>query len=278
MSSKNNLINEFREHYFDAVQKVVQFFDDSALNLIATHNPGWNAERFDVEYYLNASIARYEKIFTYMINSLETQSSKLLDVGGFFGVFPLAVSKMGYSVTLAEKYSYYYGAFDKLRDFLMDHDISILDADFVTDEIESQDEKFDYVTCLAVIEHIADSPKKLMSNIKRTLKDGGYLLIDVPNISYWPNRINFMLGKTIHPPLKDVFDSKVPFVGHHREYTLSDLEELILLSEMSIENIETINYTPWPKGNWKQKILLEWPVNNFKTFREVIIGCARKVN
>lgn len=268
--------SSFRHTFKKAVADVLNYFDASALNRISTHNPAWSAERFDLEGYLNASSVRYENALGFLSGNVTNDRCSLLDVGGFFGAFPLAMARLGFSVTLAEKYSYYYGAFDALKEYLSSEGVALLDADFVSENLRSPENRYDIVTCMALIEHLADSPKILVKNIHDHMNDRGFLIVDVPNIAYWPNRIKLLLGQTIHPPLRDVFESEVPFLGHHREYTISDVRELFSMGGFNLIGIHTFNYTPWPKGNWKQRLLLEWPLERFESFREIIISAGTK--
>lgn len=43
---------------------------------------------------------------------------------------------------------------------------------------------FDVVTCLEVLEHVRN-PRKVLKEIKRVVKRGGYVLLSVPVASYW---------------------------------------------------------------------------------------------
>lgn len=57
-----------------------------------------------------------------------------------------------------------------------------------------QDNYFDTIVCIAVIEHVYDI-FFLVKEIYRTLKPGGYVIAEVPNIGYLKYRIQFLFGK-----------------------------------------------------------------------------------
>jgi O-antigen biosynthesis protein len=57
-----------------------------------------------------------------------------------------------------------------------------------------QDNFFDVITCLAVIEHVYDI-FHLVKEIKRVLKPGGYIIAEVPNIAYLKRRIKLLFGQ-----------------------------------------------------------------------------------
>jgi len=56
------------------------------------------------------------------------------------------------------------------------------------------DNHFDAVTILAVIEHIFE-PFSIVREIRRILKPGGILIIDVPNVASLTNRIRILIGR-----------------------------------------------------------------------------------
>jgi len=56
------------------------------------------------------------------------------------------------------------------------------------------DQHFDTVTMLAVLEHIFD-PYTIIREIRRILRPGGTLIIDVPNVASLTNRVRILLGR-----------------------------------------------------------------------------------
>jgi methionine biosynthesis protein MetW len=57
-----------------------------------------------------------------------------------------------------------------------------------------QDNFFDVITCLAVIEHVYDI-FSLVEEMHRVLKPSGYIIAEVPNIAYLKRRIQLLFGK-----------------------------------------------------------------------------------
>jgi len=270
----------FASAYGKAVRDVLRFVSNEQLRLVAKHNPGWGPERFDVKAYLDASAVRYANVVEMAEKFHQEQGRReltLLDVGGFFGAFALTMCRMGWQVTLSEKYSYYGTAFDELRTFLESEGASVWNEDLTEKSDRTSDGRFALVTVLALLEHLPHSPKTLMENVVAETALGGLIVVEVPNIAYWPKRLQFLRGHTVHPPLRDVYDAEIPFTGHHREYTIEELRNILEWMSLDVEELRTLNYTPWPKGNWKQRLLLEWPIQTFPGCREVIMACARKV-
>jgi len=59
--------------------------------------------------------------------------------------------------------------------------------------IDFDDEFFDCITCIAVIEHLFD-PFFIIKEINRVLKNGGVFISQVPNIGYIKHRLQLLFG------------------------------------------------------------------------------------
>jgi SAM-dependent methyltransferase len=66
-------------------------------------------------------------------------------------------------------------------------------VDLNRDPLPFPDEYFDGVTLLAVLEHIFD-PYAVIREVHRVLRPGGELVIDVPNVASFTNRIRHFIG------------------------------------------------------------------------------------
>ena len=64
----------------------------------------------------------------------------------------------------------------------------------INEKIDFEDNRFDVVTSLAVIEHVFD-PYHVVKEICRVLKPNGIFVVDVPNIAYIRHRLHLLLGK-----------------------------------------------------------------------------------
>lgn len=265
----------FRREYRRAVDDLLPLFTRDRLAVLGRHNPGWGAS-LDVEAYLRASEARYLHALR-MAEAVSPGSSggTILDIGGFMGTFPLALARMGADlVAISEKYSYYYGAFDEVRDRLVAEGVRVWDKDLTKPLDPLPPERFGLVTAMAIIEHLADSPKPLLENARSVLADGGRVLVEAPSIAYWPKRWGLLRGRSPHPSLRDVFESEPPFTGHHREYTPDELRQVMEWSGFRIDAAESFNYTPRDvAARWRP--LLVWP-SRLQGYREIlmVIGSA----
>ncbi len=55
-------------------------------------------------------------------------------------------------------------------------------------------EKFDYVIFADVLEHLLH-PKEILQHFRNYLKDGGQIIVSVPNVALWRVRLNLLLGR-----------------------------------------------------------------------------------
>jgi SAM-dependent methyltransferase len=279
--SKPIRADEFEREYVRAVDDVLRFLTPERQALIAKHDLSLHPDRYDMGAYLTQSRLRYAQAIEMIGRHHDwAQPLTLLDVGGFMASFPLALARLGVEATLAEKYGYYYGAFDDLRDYLIQNGVRVWDVDFSDPGEKFPDGRFAAITNMAMIEHLAHTPRPLLENIHSRLLDTGHFLIEVPNIAYWPKRIAALRGNTVHGDIEFVYRAAAPFMGHHREYTRDELERVLAWSGYDVEDLITINYS-WnyhadPVRNLYYAVLYEWPMRRFESCREVIMAVARK--
>ncbi len=97
-------------------------------------------------------------------------------------------------------------------------------SDANSDRLAYEDEFFDVVSCLDVLEHLLD-PEDYLEEISRVLAPGGRLIVCVPNILNIFNRLYFVLGE-----FTDVMD-----VAHKNGELFS--EHIKLFSKAKLETL-----------------------------------------
>lgn len=140
-------------------------------------------------------------------------------------------------------------------------DIDIDTIDFNKDKIPFNDNTFDYVICLAVIEHISN-PIFFINEINRVLKIKGILFLSTPNWTY---------------SSKIFFDDYT----HIRPYSKNTLERLL-----QDNNFENINLIPGLRNKpfWMYKIPFAFYLasilpftNDNKIFPKFLKGKAKSI-
>lgn len=96
--------------------------------------------------------------------------------------------------------------------------------DFDKNKFPFENNFFDTVTCLDVIEHVKD-PRKLLNEIYRVLKKDGKLILSTPNIRF-TDHLYKLLFKGTFPKTSE--DSKEYDGGHLHFFTFSDIRNLLI--------------------------------------------------
>lgn len=109
-----------------------------------------------------------------------------------------------------------------------------------SDDLPFDNNTFDIVLWLATIEHLHNSPRRILNWMKRILKTNGILIIDTPNVLELRKRIMFLFGKSFLPQIQFVYHSDY-HGDHHREYTKRDLEYVLRESDFKILSSEIVD-------------------------------------
>ena len=197
-------------------------------------------------------------------------NGSVLDLGAGSGVMSLAFQAAGAQVTVADNWRPYsaedtdlekpsmhnMGNRDQILERYRRHNIHTIETDLLKGSLPVEDESFDIVIILAVIEHFPGSPRKILEEAKRVLKPGGVLVIEVPNIAALRNRLKLLIGRTIHFSIKDWYRSD-PFYGHFRELNRAELQKYVQFLGMETMWIRTsdssFHNTKYPDGHYERK-------------------------
>lgn len=235
---------EFRALYIQCLNDILQIrpIDQQLKDVLAIYEYGYKDYNF--RYYLERSWIRAWQVYKLLPDNIDNKTIKILDIGSFFGNFALCFKRLGYDVTADEVYSYYGNTFVKLRAFLEQERIKVLDEDFTMSLPETLlQDKYDVILCLAVLEHLAYSPELLFNNIKKVMALNGCLILEVPNLAYWCKRMQLLRGISVLTPIEFIYKSKTPYMGHNHEYTEQELKSLSQLVGLHIEQFVFYNYS-----------------------------------
>ena len=266
---------EFSEVYDLVLDEIYVYWNNDMQYFIAKHNKSWEPKNFDFYNYLKLSKKRFYN--AYML--FDEESKIICDVGGFFGVFPTVLSKLGYDVSMTEALKYYTNAFDGMFAYIRSNGVEIIDVDPFEKDVLPKN-KFDEIMTLAVIEHYPHSLKIFMNNMSNALKESGNMIIEVPNIAYLYNRIKLLKGRTPLSDIKMILESNIPFTGHHHEFTFDELK--VLVNSINFE-ITTSNFFNYSNDYTNLSFILRNPLKAmilylFEKTRECIIIKANCAN
>lgn len=170
---------------FSVSKETFDLYHDEALDMLITHpqpsleNLGKYYESEDYISHTDNKRSLFEKLYHFiksialknklnLINSLQFQKGKILDIGAGTGEF-LAVAKNDGWQTMGVEPSVKAKAIAKSKG-----------VSFVEQTSELENQSFDVISMWHVLEHVPDLDKQI-KELKRLLKPTGTLIIAVPN-------------------------------------------------------------------------------------------------
>jgi 2-polyprenyl-6-hydroxyphenyl methylase/3-demethylubiquinone-9 3-methyltransferase len=136
--------------------------------------------------YIRDRINQHWALDERMRRPLEGKSA--LDVGCGAGLLAEPLARLGAAVTAID-------AAPELIAVARDHAAAAgLEIDYRATAVEQLDGRFDLVTCLEVIEHVAD-PAAFLGAIAGRLAPGGLLILSTPNPTGWSKLLTITLAE-----------------------------------------------------------------------------------
>jgi 2-polyprenyl-3-methyl-5-hydroxy-6-metoxy-1,4-benzoquinol methylase len=259
---------------FHCTTRVLERLPTAHLKPLAKHSPG--LENYDWSGYIRLSLIRL--LYTSSAIRKSGAQGRALDFGSYFGNFSLLAKTLGFSVDAADNYSAYGNAFAPFVSLLEESGISVVDiGEDRRGFSRLEQQSYDLITCMGVIEHIPHSPKDLLCRLDSLLKPGGLMILDTPNLGYLYTREKLQQGKSIFLPIQLQFHVDPPFEGHHREYTPDEVEWM--LREIGHEQIELqmFNYSLYGLPRLTGQDLSRFRfMQEHPSYREIIMSSSKK--
>ena len=153
------------------------------------------------------------------------------------------------------------------------------------DEIPYPDESFDAVVCCQVLEHFTHSHLPAVREMRRVLRSGGVLEIDVPNVACFRNRSRLLRGKHITYDYADHYLNAIPIpykgmsfypLRHNREFTRDELELLLDLGGFQKRDVYFLKSRRYREGAERMKSLGTAMKDLIPSFRKSLMAFAYK--
>jgi SAM-dependent methyltransferase len=125
--------------------------------------------------------------------------------------------------------------------------------DLEKDRFPYEDDSFDLVTWVEVLEHLTLNPVHALAEIHRVLKPGGAVVITTPNVTRLDNIVKILKGRNIYDPYH--LGSELQGSRHSREYTLRELRDLLEGCGFAIERAENLDIYP---AETRRKAAARW--------------------
>jgi 2-polyprenyl-3-methyl-5-hydroxy-6-metoxy-1,4-benzoquinol methylase len=146
----------------------------------------------------------------------QRDAGSVLDLGCGRGRLGLEVERLGYTVTGIDNSSVACATARTRISEVIELDFTKLTA--VADTLKER--KFDWIMAADVLEHTPD-PTTTLSFYGRFLKPEGRLIVSLPNVAVWDNRLRLLFGRF------DYRDSGVMDRTHLRFFTFRTARELV---------------------------------------------------
>ena len=153
------------------------------------------------------------------------------------------------------------------------------------DPIPYPDESFDAVVCCQVLEHFSHSPLPAVREMKRVLRSGGVLEVDVPNVASFRNRVRLLRGKHITYDYAEHYLHANPILykgmsyyplRHNREFTKGDLELLLQSSGFQRYEVSFLKSRRYREGVERVRSMGTAIKDLVPSFRKSLIAFAYK--
>jgi SAM-dependent methyltransferase len=169
----------------------------------------------------------------------ERKNIRILEIGAFLGVVSCVLARLGFRVT-AHDIPEFMGNECLANRYHVDG-VTTITSNLRNYSIPADSAAFDLVIMCETLEHLNFNPLPVMAEINRITNAGGYFYLSLPNLASLVNRVRLFAGDSIHNPISDFVEQlsrkSNMIVGiHWREYTVSELRELVELAGFSIIN------------------------------------------
>jgi SAM-dependent methyltransferase len=200
--------------------------------------------------------------------------ANVLDLGSYFGNFSLMLAWTGFKVDAVDSYRAYDHALDSVVGLMCDSGIRVRELGETL-----PDNYYDAVLLMGVIEHVPHTPRHLLESVNRALRPGGYLITDTPNLAYVYNRQKLSKGESPFSPISAQYYTELPFEGHHREYTVAEMQWMLEQLQHEEINLDTFFYSIYSLQQLAGLDLENYiSMRSDPLCRELIFSISRKPN
>ena len=177
-----------------------------------------------------------------VLRDMAPPGGRLLDIGCGALDKPTVFQELGYSCfacdTFQDPWHLHSDNLEVVLDFAREVGVEVYSQgeDYT---VPWEEGSFDVVTVINVIEHLHESPRDILNFAGSYLKEGGLLVVNMPNSVNLRKRLSVLLGRTNYTSVKGFYEHIGQWRGHVREYTLAETRQIVEWSGFDIVNSQT---------------------------------------
>jgi SAM-dependent methyltransferase len=207
---------------------------------------------------------------------------RVLDVGAGGGLLLSLLTELGHECHAVDIND----NTDVFPEIFRDKKIAFRTCNVEADPIPYPDGFFDAVTCCQVLEHFTYSHLGAVREMRRVLRPGGLLEIDVPNAACFRNRSRLLRGKHItwdyakhYLHAEPLMYKGMPFFPdrHNRDFTIGELRLLMEEAGFRVVDIHFLKSTRYREGLAAFRTLGTALRDAVPSFRKSIIAFGERV-
>jgi SAM-dependent methyltransferase len=222
-----------------SLRETIRALLDPLQDKIAQFERHTTAEEID---RISATTARIPKA--------SSDNDQIVDVGGTLLWMPIYSRLLGYrKITVIQNPGYVAWMRQYHQGLCVEFNCEFIAANADKTTYSLVSEGAACVLCFELLEHLQGDPMHLVSEVNRILKPNGFLYLTTPNILYSYNLFRFLFGD--HPFSWSVFTADYGD-RHNREYTPSEVTQLLEAGGFSPVSLETLTYAN--KGSASKRI------------------------
>lgn len=217
---------------------------EARLSELAEYILGFSSGSLESRHYAEFHLGRLVR--TLEITPRGTLRDRILEMGAYFQITPALRTKLGYGELrgcyLGPLGDAHHKAVTSAKGEIFSCVVDLFNAE--QDLYPYPDSHFTTVVCCELLEHLADDPMHMMSEVNRILRPEGYLVLSTPNACSLRALAGVLEGN--HPAFNSYYTLRKGGnqvePRHAREYTPRELRKLFRAAGFAVERLETGPY------------------------------------
>ncbi|KPA16297.1 Methyltransferase type 11 domain protein [Candidatus Magnetomorum sp. HK-1] len=216
-------------------------------------------EKEHIEYnsieYLEVHINKIQIILKSLYSKYKDLNNiKILDVGVGSGLSSLIYAQTKALVTAID-----FNKELKQNSYLVNNNIPFHICNIEKEALPFEDNSFDIILFNEVLEHLSESVDYPLAEMKRVLKEKGFLILSVPSVHDIQCLLRLILRENIYPPVNEFYkplfenNGNKVFDRHMRLYAKKEVYDLLTRIGYKVEKIKYINPGKIKTGTWWKK-------------------------